>query len=178
MCQLAPRLQRVRTYTSTLQICCQCGMNFSLSLRMLELKDQGKEAYPKLLHSSLRRLWVVPQFDHGHGHRLVKDDVNTVHLQTQISLFKPLCELACPRNPAAAHRSLTCPGSTGANHMCLPSLVLLTPSISLSGVLTSPLTLSRTLTLSGKAAMSGAHREVEEHTRTTRTIMEAGSEVN
>lgn len=59
--------------------------------------------------------------------------------------------------------ALTCPGSTGANHMCLPSLVLLTPSISLSGVLTSPHTLSRTLTLSGKAAMSGARREVEEH---------------
>lgn len=128
-------------------------------------KTRIKKAYPELLHSPLRRLWVVPQFDHGHGHWLIKDDVHTIHLQTNISLLKSQCKLAHPVNPAAARRSLTCPGSTGANHMCLPSLVLLTPSISLSGVLTSPLTLSRTLTLSGKAAMSGGHREVEEHTQ-------------
>lgn len=53
---------------------------------------------------------------------------------------------------------LTSPGRTGANHMCLPSWVLLTWSINLSGVLTSPLTLSSTFTLSGKAAMSGGRR--------------------
>ncbi|KAG7492119.1 hypothetical protein MATL_G00010730 [Megalops atlanticus] len=49
---------------------------------------------------------------------------------------------------------LTTPGSTGASHMCLPSWVLFTPSTSLSGVRTSPFTLSRTFTLSGNAAMS------------------------
>lgn len=81
------------------------------------------------------------------------------------------------KNTALLH--CTCPGSTGANHMCLPSLVLLTPSISLSGILTSPLTLSRTLTLSGKAAMSGERREVEEHRLNKRcAVMAAGSEVN
>lgn len=41
--------------------------------------------------------------------------------------------------------------------MCLPSWVLLTPSINLSGVLTSPLTMSSTFTLSGNAAMSAGH---------------------
>lgn len=144
----------------TLQVCSQCDdlqSRPTASKWCWSSKTRKKKAYPKLLHSSLRRLWVVPQFDHGHGHRLVKDDIHTVHLQTNISVLKSLCELAGPVNPAAVRRSRTCPGSTGANHMCLPSLVLLTPSISLSGVLTSPLTLSRTLTLSGKAAMSGAH---------------------
>lgn len=58
---------------------------------------------------------------------------------------------------------LTSPGRTGASHMCLPSWVLLTSSINLSGVLTSPLTLSSTFTLSGKAAMSGGH-DVKEQT--------------
>lgn len=42
----------------------------------------------------------------------------------------------------------------GASHMCLPSLVLFTWSMSLSGVRTSPHTPSRELTLSGKAAIS------------------------
>lgn len=49
---------------------------------------------------------------------------------------------------------LTRPGRMGANHMCLPSLVSLTWSISLSGVLTSPQTPSSAFTLSGKAAIS------------------------
>ncbi len=49
---------------------------------------------------------------------------------------------------------LTSPGSTGASHMCRPSCVLLTPSISLSGVRTSPHTLLNTFTLSGNAEMS------------------------
>lgn len=136
---------------------------------MLELKGE-KKAYPKLLHSPLRRLWVVPQFDHGHGDRLIKDDIHTVHLRTNMSLLESLSELPHSVNPAVC-RSLTCPGSTGANHMCLPSLVLLMPSISLSGVLTSPLTLSSTLTLSGKAAMSGAHKEVEEHTQNKKSTI-------
>lgn len=48
----------------------------------------------------------------------------------------------------------TRPGRMGANHMCLPSLVSLTWSISLSGVLTSPHTPSSAFTLSGKAAIS------------------------
>lgn len=39
-----------------------------------------REAYPKLLHSSLWCLRVIPQLDHGHRHWLIKDDVHTVHL--------------------------------------------------------------------------------------------------
>lgn len=46
--------------------------------------------------------------------------------------------------------------------MCRPSCALLMPSMSLSGVRTSPITLSKTFTLSGKAAMS-ARRTVKEH---------------
>lgn len=42
----------------------------------------------------------------------------------------------------------------GASHMCRPSLVSFTRSMSLSGVRTSPHTPSREFTLSGKAAMS------------------------
>lgn len=49
---------------------------------------------------------------------------------------------------------LTVVGKMGASHMCLPSLVLLTPSISLSGVLTSFCMLANTFTLSGQAAIS------------------------
>lgn len=48
----------------------------------------------------------------------------------------------------------TKPGRTGASHMCLPSVVSFTLSISLSGVRMSPDTSSKTLTLSGKAAIS------------------------
>lgn len=44
---------------------------------------------------------------------------------------------------------LTVVGKMGASHMCLPSFVLLTPSISLSGVLTSFCMLANTFTLSG-----------------------------
>ncbi|TNN49849.1 hypothetical protein EYF80_039942 [Liparis tanakae] len=39
------------------------------------------EAYPKLLHSPLWRLGVVPQFDHRHLHRPIEDDVHAVHLR-------------------------------------------------------------------------------------------------
>lgn len=48
----------------------------------------------------------------------------------------------------------TKPGRTGASHMCLPSVVSFTLSISLSGVRMSPDTSSKMLTLSGKAAIS------------------------
>lgn len=164
----------VRGELFLLQMCCHCEMNDlpckSTAYTWCWSPRTIITAYPELLHSPLRRLGVVPQFDHRHGHRLIKDHIHTVHLQPNSALLKPL---ACPANPAAERHSPTCPGSTGANHMCLPSLVLLTSSISLSGVLTSPLTLSRTLTLSGKAAMSGAHRDVEEHTRNKRHTIEA-----
>jgi hypothetical protein len=59
---------------------------------------------------------------------------------------------------------LTNPGNAGANHMCRPSSVSLTPSINFAGVLTSSLTPSSTLTLSGYAVTSG---EVEEIIWTT-----------
>ena len=52
------------------------------------------------------------------------------------------------------YTQLTTPGSTGASHMWLPSSVSYTPSTSLSGVRTSPLTPSSTLTLAGNAATS------------------------
>jgi len=48
----------------------------------------------------------------------------------------------------------TKPGRSGASHICLPSVVLFTLSMSLSGVRISPDTSSKTLTLSGKAAIS------------------------
>ena len=52
------------------------------------------------------------------------------------------------------NKQLTWPGRIGASHMWWPSLVSLTPSTSLSGVRTSSLVLSKTLTLDGKAAIS------------------------
>jgi len=122
------------------------------------------EAYPKLLHSPLWRLGVVPQFDHRHLHRPIEDDVHAVHLRgNNRYAHTDVMERSPPGAVAELTLSqiLTSPGSIGANHMHLPSWVLLTPSINLSGVLTSPLTLSRTFTLSGKAAMSDRCRAEE-----------------
>lgn len=56
-------------------------------------------------------------------------------------------------------------GRMGASHMCLPSFVSLKPSISLSGVLASLITLSKTLTLSGYAAMSGVNEKKKKRHR-------------
>lgn len=66
---------------------------------------------------------------------------------------------------------LTSPGRTGANHMCLPSWVLFTPSINLSGVRTSPVTLSSTFTLSGNAAMSNKDNAQEDSFKITQWIL-------
>lgn len=48
------------------------------------------KAYPKLFHPSLRCLWVVPEFDHRHCHRLIKDDINTIHLQGNQEMLSSL----------------------------------------------------------------------------------------
>lgn len=126
--------------------------------------SQQTETYPKLLYSSLWCLGVVPQFDHGHSHWVVEDDIHAVHLCGNNKNIQCKCNklwsvnwLQCGYlfSLLTLTQTLTSPGSTGASHICLPSWVLLTPSINLSGVLTSPLTLSSMFTLSGKAAMSG-----------------------
>lgn len=54
------------------------GMNVKTKVTAQLTAD--REAHPKLLHSPVWCLWVVPQFDHGHRHRLIKDDVHAVHL--------------------------------------------------------------------------------------------------
>lgn len=104
------------------------------------------------LSSSTAWSWTQSLDDqrwHTHGSPAWKQSIHSCQLQT-VSLLHTHTHTVF----------LTRPGSTGANHMCLPSWVQLTPSINLSGVLTSPLTLSSTFTLSGKAAMSGG-RNVE-----------------
>lgn len=55
---------------------------------------------------------------------------------------------------AESPREPTRPGRMGASHMCLPSVVSFTWSMSLSGVRTSPHMPSRAFTLSGNAAIS------------------------
>lgn len=42
-------------------------------------------AYPKLLYTSLWRLWIIPQFDHGHSHWLIENDIHAIYLETIIS---------------------------------------------------------------------------------------------
>lgn len=136
---------------------------------MAEQVTADRRAYTKLLNAPLWRLRVVPQFDHGHSHRLVKDDVDTVHLETII----PKSQTGNPSCDQLEYMYSTSPGSTGANHMCLPSWVLLSPSINLSGVLTSPLTVSSAFTLSGKAAMSEGHDAEERFVPTNTTQLQS-----
>lgn len=45
---------------------------------------RSRHAYAKFLYTSLWRLWVIPQFDHGHNHWLIKNDIHSIYLETII----------------------------------------------------------------------------------------------
>lgn len=44
----------------------------------------SRHAYAKFLYTSLRRLGIVPQFDHGHRHRLIEYDIHAIYLETVV----------------------------------------------------------------------------------------------
>lgn len=51
-----------------------------------------KVFYPKLFDSSLWCFGVVPQFNHGNSHGLVKDDIDTVHLREKTFTLRYLAQ--------------------------------------------------------------------------------------
>lgn len=125
------------------------------------LTERGSEMHTRALPSSDctgTPDFRVPGVPHTTGALLEKVHGAREGIVSLGGLHAELC--ATPMAPKC-HWSLgpqgqvpTRPGRMGASHMCLPSLVSLTWSISLSGVRTSPHTPSSAFTLSGKAAIS------------------------
>jgi len=72
-----------------------------------------------------------------------------------ITVAEQVLSKVCNTNYCYSIKTFTWFGRIGASHIWRPSKVSFTPSTNFSGVRTSPLTPSRTFTLSGNAPISG-----------------------